>query len=292
MRTRTIGGRAVSAVGLGAMPLSRTGSLDPDLAMATVHAALDAGVRLIDTADAYHLDGSDPGHNEFLVAEALRARPGDASDVMVATKGGHTRDADGGWGVNGRPDHIKRACEDSLRRLGVETIDLYQHHRPDPAVPYEDTIGAFGELLDEGKVAMVGISNADPAQIVSADRVLGGRLAAVQNEFSPDFRSSEPELELCAERGIAFLPWSPFGGSKGAGGLSERHPVLAQVGERLGASSHQVCLAWMLAKSPVMIPIPGASRPESVRSSAVAADLELSEEDFALVDAEQPVAHS
>ncbi|MFI6574261.1 aldo/keto reductase [Nocardiopsis sp. NPDC050513] len=284
MHTRRIGDRTVSAVGLGAMPLS-TGDRPPrDHAIATVHAALDAGVTLIDTADAYHRDATDPGHNELLVAEALRGYGRDASDVLVATKGGHTRDADGGWGLDGRPEYLRRACEESLRRLGVEAIGLYQFHRPDPEVPYAESVGALAQLLDEGKVQMVGISNADPGQIRLAREVLGGRLAAVQNEFSPDFRSSEPELELCAELGIAFLPWSPFGGKHRHGGLSERHPVLEEVGAARGATPFQVCLAWMLAKSPTVVPIPGASRPENIRRSAVAADLDLTPEELDRID--------
>ncbi|WP_017599459.1 aldo/keto reductase [Nocardiopsis lucentensis] len=285
MRTRTIGGRTVSAVGLGAMPLSLSGRPPREHAVATVHAALDAGITLIDTADAYHRDATDPGHNELLVAEALRTYGRDTSDVLVATKGGHTRDAEGGWGLDGSPEHLRRACEESLRRLGVERIGLYQFHRPDPAVPYADSVGALADLLDEGKVEMVGISNADPEQIRLAQEVLGGRLAAVQNEFSPDFRSSGPELELCAKLGIAFLPWSPFGGRSRYGGLADRHPALEEVGAVRGATPFQVCLAWMLAKSPTVIPIPGASRPESIRGSAFAADLELTPEEFARIDA-------
>ncbi|WP_116244778.1 aldo/keto reductase [Nocardiopsis sp. FIRDI 009] len=285
MRTRTIGDRTVSAVGLGAMPLSLGDRPARKQAVATVHAALDAGITLIDTADAYHRDATDPGHNELLVAEALRAYGRDTSDVLVATKGGHTRDAEGGWGLDGRPEHLRRACEESLRRLGVERVGLYQFHRPDPAVPYAESVGALAELLDEGKVEMVGISNADSEQIRLAQEVLGGRLAAVRNEFSLDFRSSEPELELCAKLGIAFLPWSPFGGGPRYGGLADRHPVLEEIGAVRGATPFQVCLAWMLAKSPAVIPIPGASRPESIRRSAFAADLELTPEEFTRIDA-------
>lgn len=284
MQTRTIGDRTVGAIGIGAMPMSARGRPPVEQSIATMHAALDAGVTLVDTADAYQPHGADPGHNELLVAEALRTYAGSTSTVLVATKGGHTRGTDGGWGLNGRPEHLKRACEDSLRRLGTEAIDLYQFHRPDPEVPYAESVGALADLLDEGKVRAVGISNADPDQIRLANDILDERLVSVQNEFSLDFRSSEPEVEMCEKLGITFLPWSPFGGRSRFGGLSERHPVLEEIGAVRGATPYQVCLAWMLAKSPTMIPIPGASRPESIRSSAVAADLELTTEEFTRVN--------
>jgi aryl-alcohol dehydrogenase-like predicted oxidoreductase len=284
MHDRRIGDRRVSAVGLGGMPMSIEGRPNRERAIEVIHASLDAGVTLIDTADAYHRDANDVGHNELLIAEALRAYGSGAKDVLVATKGGHTRPGDGSWALDGRPEHIRRACEASLRRLGVEAIDLYQFHRPDPDVPYADSVGAFAELLDEGKVRMVGVSNADPEQIKLADDVLGGRLASVQNQFSPDFRSSEPELELCAEKGVAFLPWSPFGGVRRAGSLSERHTAFAEIAVEREVSPQRVCLAWMLAKAPVVVPIPGSSRPETARDSAAAADLTLSEAELARLD--------
>lgn len=282
MQTRTLGTDTtgtveVSAIGLGEMPLSVTDRPDRDRAIRTVRAALDAGVTLIDTADAYSLDGSDFGHGEELVAEALR---GSAGEVLVATKGGHTRDADGGWAVDGSPDYLRRACDASLKRLGVEAIGLYQHHRPDPRVPYEDSIGALKELYDAGKIRMAGISNADPEQIRTARGILGGALVSVQNQFAPDFRSSEPELELCAELGLAFLPWSPLGGIGKAGRIAQQADFAA-VAEAHGVSPPQVCLAWMLAKSPVVIPIPGSSRPETITDSAKAADLRLTDEELA-----------
>jgi aryl-alcohol dehydrogenase-like predicted oxidoreductase len=284
MKQRTIAGQAVSAIGLGGMPMSIEGRPDRDRSVATIHAALDAGVTLIDTADAYHLDASDVGHNETLIAEALATYGGDVSDVLVATKGGHTRPGGGRWDLDGSPEHLRRACDESLKRLGVDAIGLYQHHRPDPAVPYAETIGALAELLDAGKIRMAGISNADPEQVREAQRVLGGRLASVQNQFSPAFRSSEPELELCAELGVAFLPWSPFGGISSAGDLGDRHAAFSRVASARGVSPHQVTLAWMLAKAPVVIPIPGSSRPETARDSAAAADLELTAEELAELD--------
>lgn len=285
MRQRTIGGRTVGAIGLGAMPMSIEGRPDEDRSIATVHAALEAGVTLIDTADAYHLHATDVGHNELLVAKALRLAGASADDVLVATKGGHRRPGDGTWYTQGDPAYLRTACEASLQRLDVEAIGLYQFHRPDPTVPYEDSVGAIRDLLDEGKILMAGISNANPEQIRLANEVLGGRLVSVQNQFSPRFRSSEPELELCAELGIAFLPWSPLGGITNAGALGARHTAFAEVAKNRGVSPQQVALAWELAKAPVVIPIPGASRPESVRDSAAAADLVLNEDEFALLDA-------
>jgi len=155
-------------------------------------------------------------------------------------------------------------------------IGLYQFHRPDPTVDYADSIGALRDLLDAGKIRHAGISNANPAQIRLANEILGGRLASVQNEFSPTYRSSEPELELCADLGIAFLPWSPLGGIAKAGELGSRFAPFAEVAGRHGISPQQVCLAWMLAKAPVVIPIPGSSRPETIRDSAKAVHVQLS----------------
>ena len=162
------------------------------------------------------------GHNESLIARALASHGGDTSDVLVATKGGHLRPGDGSWTLDGSPEHLKQACDASLKRLGVDVIGLYQFHRPDPKVDYADSVGAIRDLLDEGKIRMAGISNANPDQIRLANEILGGRLVSVQNQFSPAFRSSEPELELCDELGIAFLPWSPLAGASRAAELGSR----------------------------------------------------------------------
>ena len=287
MQTRRIGAVPVGALGLGAMPMSvRDPNVPEAQAVATVHAALDAGMTLIDTADAYAPDAASIGHNERLVATALASYGGDTSSVLVATKGGHTRTSDGGWGLDGRPEYLRRACEASLKALGVEAIGLYQHHRPDPSVPYEETMGALRELRDEGKVRLVGISNADVAQIRTAQEVLGdGGLASVQNEFSPRFRSSQGELRHCAEHGIAFLPWSPLGGMGEARELGQRYAAFAEIAAELEVSPQQVCLAWELAQAPVVVSIPGASRPESARDSAAAASLTLTPEQLARLDA-------
>jgi aryl-alcohol dehydrogenase-like predicted oxidoreductase len=285
MHTRTLGDVKVSAIGLGGMPMSIEGRPDRSRSLATIHAALDAGVTLIDTADSYHLLAGEVGHNEELIAEALRTWGGDASDVLVATKGGHLRPGDGSWTVDGSPTHLREAVEGSLRRLGVEAIGLYQFHRPDNRVPYAESVGVLVELLDAGKIRMAGISNANPSQIREAQEVLGGRLVSVQNQYSPAFRSSQPELDLCAELGIAFLPWSPLGGISRAGELGDRFASFARIAAAHHVSPQQVTLAWELAQAPVVIPIPGASRPETIRDSLKAADLILGPEELAELDA-------
>ncbi|MFC7220332.1 aldo/keto reductase [Streptomyces polyrhachis] len=298
MRYRTLGDRTVSAIGLGAMPLSIEGRPDEARALATVHAALDAGVTLIDTADSYHWHPQEEGHNEELVARALAAYGGDTSHVLVATKGGRGRPGDGSWTVDGDPKHLRRAAEASLRRLGGEAIGLYQLHKPDPAVPWADSVGALRELHQEGKIRAAGISNVDTAQIRTARTILGDALVCVQNRYSPADRSGEPELRLAEELGLAYLPWSPLGGvsrsSLDAGGPADRADpadpadpsgrtvhAFRELAEERGVSPQQVCLAWHLARSPAVIPIPGAGRPASARDSARAADLVLSAAELA-----------
>src|SRR4051794_11055113 len=254
MQTRTIGEVTVSAVGLGGMPMSIEGRPDEARSISTIHAALEAGVTFIDTADSYHLRADDVGHNEELIATALATYGEDTSDVLVATKGGHIRPGDGSWTVNGSPDYLKQAAEASLKRLGGDAIALYQFHRPDPAVPYAEPIGALSDLLDAGTIRMAGISNANPDQIRQANDILDGRLVSVQNQFSPRFRSSEPELRLCDELGIAFLPWSPLGGIGKADRLGGHAHAFPAVAERDGVSPQRVCPAWHPAQSPLVIP--------------------------------------
>jgi aryl-alcohol dehydrogenase-like predicted oxidoreductase len=280
MKQRSIADIQVGAIGLGGMPMSIEGRPGTEQAVTTIHAALEAGVTLIDTADAYHVGADEVGHNESLIAQALASWGGDVSGVLVATKGGHVRPGDGSWQVNGDPAYLKSAAEASLKRLGVEAIGLYQFHRPDPKVPYADSVGAIRDLLDEGKIRLAGISNATVEQIRQAQEILGGRLASVQNQFSPAFRSSEDELRLCAELGIAFLPYSPLGGIGNAGKLGDTFEKFAAIGAAHGVSPQQVALAWELAKSPVVIPIPGASRPQSIEDSAQAAELTLTADEL------------
>ncbi len=285
MKQRPIGNRTVSAIGLGEMPLSIEGRPDRTRAIATIHASLDAGVTIIDTADAYSLNVQEHGHGEELVAEALAAYGGPTDDVIVATKGGHRRPGDGSWTVHGDPAYVKEACEASLKRLGVDAIGLYQYHRPDPKVPWAESVGALADLLDEGKIVMAGVSNATIEQIDEAQQVLGGRLVSVQNQFSPRFRSSEAELDHCEQLGIAFIPWSPLGGIGNTESIEAHHAGFAEVAAEVGATPQQVTLAWMLAKGSRVLPIPGSSRPETAVASAAAADLSLTPEQVTRLDA-------
>ena len=285
MHERQIGDRLVSAVGLGEMPLASEGRPVRTRAISTIHASLDAGVTIIDTADAYALSVEEHGHGERLVAKALSTYGGSTDHVLVATKGGHRRPGDGSWTVHGDPDYVKAACEASLIALGVEAIGLYQYHRPDPEVPWADSVGALADLLDAGKIQMAGVSNATVDQIDEAQKVLGGRLVSVQNEFSPRFRSSEGELEHCEKIGVAFIPWSPLGGIGRTSRMEHDFPAFAEVAAEVGATPQQVTLAWMLAKGSRVIPIPGSSRPETATASPKAADLELTAEQVARLDA-------
>jgi aryl-alcohol dehydrogenase-like predicted oxidoreductase len=284
MKTRRIGNTEVSAIGLGGMPMSIEGRPDEERSIRTIHAALDSGITFIDTADAYHLHAGEVGHNELLIAKALATYSGDTSAVLVATKGGHLRPGDGSWTLNGSPEYLKRAAEASLKRLGVDAIGLYQFHRPDPSVPYAESVGALRDLLDDGKIKMAGISNANLDQIREAYEILGGRLVSVQNQFSPAFRSSEAELELCDQLGLAFLPWSPLGGITAAARLGSAHTAFEQVAAERDVTPQRICLAWLLAKSPHVIPIPGSSRPETIQDSARAVDIDLTRDEFDRLD--------
>lgn len=289
MQYRTIGNATVSAVGMGAMPLSIEGRPDQERAIATIHAALDAGVTLIDTADSYHWHAGERGHNELLVARALARYGSDTSGVLVATKGGRGRPGDGSWTVTGTPGHLKRAAEASRKRLGVEAIGLYQLHKPDPAVPWADSVGALLELLDAGTIRAVGISNVNTAQIREAHAILGDGLVSVQNQYSPAVRGSEPELRLSTELGLAFLPWSPLGGIArssldGPSGPTSTGTAFHRIAAERGVSPQQIALAWLLHRSPAMIPVPGASRPVSIQDSARAAELKLSAAELAQLD--------
>jgi aryl-alcohol dehydrogenase-like predicted oxidoreductase len=268
------------------MPLSIEGRPDEARAAATLHAAVDAGVTLIDTADAYHWHAGEVGHNETLIARTL----GDRDDVLVATKGGRGRPGDGSWTVDGRPEHLVRACEASLRRLRTGAIGLYQLHKPDPAVPWTDSVGALRTLLDSGKIRAAGISNVTVEQIRAAQQILGADLVSVQNRFSPAARADAATVALCAELGLAFLPWSPLGGITPSAldkPSAAPDPVAAPyvaVARRRAVSPQRVALAWLLSLSPTVVPIPGASRSASIRDSAAASDLVLHASELALLD--------
>lgn len=291
MQTRTIGPYTVSAIGLGAMPVSMNGDREfpsHDDAVATVHAALDAGVTFIDTADIYAPSWDTMGHNEQIVRDALASWDGDRSQLLVGTKGGITRGDGETWGRNGSLDYLRSAVERSLTNLGVDVIDLYQYHRPDRSMVYADVIENLKTLKAEGLIREIGISNASVEEIEIAEDVLGdGGLVSVQNEFSPKHPGSYDELQYCGERGIAFLPWSPLGGTGGGGrGVGERYAAFREIGDAHGVSAQQVVLAWELSLSPVVVPIPGARRAASITDSARAADLQLSEDELARCAAE------
>ena len=269
--TRKLAGTDVFPIGLGAMPMSLSSRPPEERSVRTIHAAIDAGVNLIDTADAYAWDEDDVGHNERLIARALNGR---RDGVLVATKGGHTRRGEA-WELDGSREHLHAACEASLRALETDVIDLYQYHRPDPKVPYQESIGALKELQDEGKVRWVGISNASVEQIEQACSIVD--IVSVQNQLSLEFTSplEKGEVALCEERGIAFLPWSPLGGISNAADAAGEHDAVRETASTHGVSPQQVALAWLLSLSPSIIPIPGASRPESIEDSVRALDLEL-----------------
>ena len=255
-------------IGLGCMPLSVHGRPDEAQAIRVIHAALDAGVELVDTADAYAIDEEDFGHGERLVAKAMRAR----DDAIVATKGGHVRRGEA-WELDGRPEYLKRACEASLRRLGVDAIGLYQLHRPDPNVPFAESVGALRDLLDAGKVLRIGLSNVNVAQLEEAEAIVP--VDAVQNELSLSYTAplENGELAACEQRGIAFLAWAPLGGAARA---SSQAPAAVEIAREHGVSPQQVALAWLLSLSPAVIPIPGSRRPETILDSLAATRLELS----------------
>jgi len=243
-----------------------------------VHAALDAGVRLVDTADVYCLSDDDLGHNERLVARALAEWKGPRAEVLVATKGGLTR-PQGRWERNGRPEHLRRACDRSLKALGVERIDLYQLHAPDAAVPFDESIGALAELQRAGKVRWLGLSNVSAREIDAARRQV--EVVTVQNRLNPFFREAlhEGVLAHCTALGIGFLAYSPVGGGRLNKKLPD-HPVVKDVARRHDASPHAVVLAWVLAQAPNVIVIPGARTVAHALDSVAAGRLSLSDEEM------------
>ncbi len=299
MDSRHIADLAVFPIGLGAMPLSDPSMIgDRDRALATVHAALDSGITLVDTADIYAPDGHRFGHNEVLVGEAVRswaATQADRERVVIATKGGITRRPGPNgdlWGRAGSPRALGAAARASAQRLGVDAIDLYYLHRLDPHVPFDDQMGALAAVQADGVARRIGLSNVTLRQLDRALALLGGPasagIVAVQNEFSARYRGDADVVERCAERGIAFLPWSPLGGANRAGDADPRYAAFAEVASARGVAPQQVALAWLLALGPNVIPIPGSTRPETARSSAAAARLGLSAEEVARLSATAP----
>jgi aryl-alcohol dehydrogenase-like predicted oxidoreductase len=276
-RTLGINGPAVGAIGVGVMPLSLSSNRPSQAeALRILTVAAERGMTLWDTADAYAADDSEFGHNELLVATAYRQLPAELkSQVIVATKGGHTRTGRE-WTLDGRPEYLKEAFQQSLKRLGVEQIDLYQYHRPDPKVPFDESVGAIAEIYHSGSAKHVGLSNVTTEMMDVALKVMP--VTSVQNQYSPIHLAPESDgvLAKCQEHGIAFLPYSPLGGSGGAKGIGQTG-ALAEVAKEVKVSSQRVVLAWLLSKYLYMIPIPGVSRIESVEDSAQADNVCLSD---------------
>ncbi len=270
----------MSAIGLGGMLLSISGRPPEDQAIRTIHAALDSGVTLIDTADAYCLDDTDFNHNERLIARALEGR---RESVVIATKCACRRPG-GAWTVDAHPEYLIEAAHKSLTALGVDCLDLLQLHAPDARVPFADSVGALARLREQGKARFIGLSNVSVAQIEQARKIVP--ITSVQNRHNPVERGAEKDgvLDYCTRHGIAFLPYSPFGGTRGA-------PLLGTLGRladearKRRMSPYRLVLAWMLAKSPVVVPIPGARRPESIKDCALAAEVELSPIEIKAVEA-------
>jgi pyridoxine 4-dehydrogenase len=272
--TFAIGGDLqVNRLGYGAMRLTGPGILgepeDREEARRVLRRVVELGVNLIDTADAYG-----PETNERLISEALAPYP---EDLVIATKGGHTRPG-GGLVPDGRPEHLREACEGSLRRLGLERIDLYQFHTPDPKVPFEDSVWAMAQLRDEGKIRHVGLSNVGVRELERAIDIVP--IASVQNRYNLSDRSSEAVLQACEREEIAFIPWFPLD----TGRLARPGGPLDEISFRHGATPSQIALAWLLAHSPAMLPIPGTSSVEHLEENVAAAALELTRDEIATLD--------
>jgi aryl-alcohol dehydrogenase-like predicted oxidoreductase len=258
-------GRTVNRMGFGAMRLTGTGiwgdPQDPDECRRVLRRAVELGVNFIDTADSYG-----PEVSERLIAEALYPYP---DDLVIATKGGLVRPGPGVWEPDGRPEHLRAAVQGSLRRLRVEAIDLYQFHRPDPKVPFEESLGAIINMRNEGKIRAIGVSNVSLAQLQLAVEMT--EIVSVQNRYNIGDRHSEDVLTFCTRVGIAFLPWAPVA----AGQVHAESPQVAELARQKGVTPSQLALAWLLQRSPVMLPIPGTSQVEHLEENIAAAAIQL-----------------
>lgn len=282
LQTRKIADLNVSLVGLGCMPLSNIKMVDHrEQAISTIHHAIDSGITLLDTANVYSPTWNTFGHNETLVAEAMRTYSGsaDISKVVIATKGGIIKPAENVVERDGTREGLLKACEASLKRLNTSSIELYQFHRHDPSVTYTEQMLSLKALKDAGMIKRIGLSNAQGPELAVALEILGGPndggVVSIQNEYSPRYRGEQDVLDKCSELGIAFLPWSPLGGAAQAGEVGSRYSDFAAVATEVGATAQEVVLAWLLALTPVMIPIPGASRPATVDSIVRSSALKL-----------------
>jgi pyridoxine 4-dehydrogenase len=264
------GDLTVNRLGFGAMRITGQGIWgsppDPDAAEEALRRAVELGVTFIDTADSYG-----PEVSENLIAETLYPYP---DDLVIATKGGLIRPGPGRWQPVGRPEHLRQACEGSLRRLRLDQIPLYQFHRPDPKVPIAESIGALAELKNEGKVRHIGVSNFSEAELRAARQITP--VVSVQNRYNAADRSSESMVDLCEQESLVFLPWAPI---QGAG----TRPAVAEAARRHDASAHQIVLAWLLARSPQMLPIPGSGNAEHVAQNIAAASIVLDPDEITAI---------
>jgi aryl-alcohol dehydrogenase-like predicted oxidoreductase len=262
------GDLTVNRLGFGAMRVTGRGVWgdppDRDEAKAVLRRVVELGVNFIDTADSYG-----PEVSEELIAEALAPYP---DDLVIATKGGLERSGPGQWPVNGHPDHLRAACEGSLRRLGLEQIPLYQLHRPDPKVPLDASLGALVDLKEQGKIRHIGLSNVNERQLRQAEQLTP--IVSIQNRYNVADRGSEGLVDLCEQEQITFLPWAPIQDLRGQG-------AVRRIAERHGASPTQVVLAWLLARSPAILPIPGTGSLDHLEENVAAAALELTDEEVA-----------
>ena len=273
----------ISAIGLGGMPMSLSSRPPESQSIQVIHRALDLGVTMIDTADSYCKDESDKHHNEKLIAKALREYQGDATKVTVATKGGLMR-PNGSWTRNGNPKHLQKTIRESFEALGGEKpIDLWQYHAADPEYTIEESLAPVKEAVKEGLIRFVGVSNFAVEQIKRARDVV--EIVSVQNQYNPWYREPESDgvLEYCESEGLTFLPWSPLGGSRRVANL-EDIGAIAQLAKDKGVSVYNIVLAWLMAKSPCVVPIPGSSKISSIEDSVRAVDVKLSADEVATID--------
>jgi len=302
MKQHKLGNRQVSAIGIGCMNVSwiwsNGAALDPvrrqESAIPAIHAALDAGVTLLDTADIYAPTWDAFGHNEVFVAEALRTWSGtkeQKNKVVIATKAGISRQPGERWGRNGSLDYLLRAAEASAGRLGVEKIDLWQHHRLDPEIVFETQVANILALKERGIVDQIGVSNYDAKQLEIAIKIAGGPddggIVSIQNEFSPRYRYDLDVLAVCEKYGVAYLPWSPLGGMNNKKAITDSD-AFEEVANKHNVSKYAIALAWEIKSSPSVIPIPGATRTESILDCITALDVTLSDDEFEYLNANLP----